>query len=359
MNVLFFLFASIFTLGAINWHISALINADIRLIRLVRSLLIIILIQVSLAAITHSGLVNDSFIGNGIPLALLFGPLLFWASRMEKITKKDILWHSLPFFIAFLFYLPLLFISSLQAVRPAYYTAFHYAFLLSGLLYSAFVLNRSVNAEKGLTPTIKGILKKSAVVMMGLSLYLLSLNFYYLLSGRPIEITMGHPAVFIAFLLALIALYQFQVDCLKSKIAISIAKAEKVVANATYLKSGVQEEDVESYAIKINSFLSKKPYLDAGFSLGTLSSSLKIPRHHLSQVFNQYYGQSFLKYINSLRILYACELLEDADGTLKIDDLAGLCGYKSKTSFYRNFKEVAGMTPSEYLSKLIISEDYK
>jgi AraC-like DNA-binding protein len=130
------------------------------------------------------------------------------------------------------------------------------------------------------------------------------------------------------------------------------------VVDSTYLKSGIPPDEMEAYAQKVNDYLVSKKYLDSNFNLNILSSDLKIPKHYLSQVFSQYYGKNFLKYINSLRIMHACELLEDHNLESTIEGLAEHCGFSSKASFYRNFKEIAKMTPSEFINRAKTESEY-
>jgi len=46
--------------------------------------------------------------------------------------------------------------------------------------------------------------------------------------------------------------------------------------------------------------------------------------------------------------LYALDLINTNQGKLKIESLAYSCGFNSKTSFNKYFKEKTGFTPSEY-----------
>lgn len=55
---------------------------------------------------------------------------------------------------------------------------------------------------------------------------------------------------------------------------------------------------------------------------------------------------SFKRYVNSLRVGHACDLLKNSDR--KIGDIAFESGFGSLWSFNRNFMEIVGMTPWDY-----------
>lgn len=75
-------------------------------------------------------------------------------------------------------------------------------------------------------------------------------------------------------------------------------------------------------------------------------SSLCISRNHLSELFRRKYGATPAKYVSSLRVAKASELLSGSD--ISIIDIALLCGFKSLSAFYDLFRKEMGMTPQEY-----------
>ncbi|MFC7525803.1 helix-turn-helix domain-containing protein [Parapedobacter sp. GCM10030251] len=93
-----------------------------------------------------------------------------------------------------------------------------------------------------------------------------------------------------------------------------------------------------------------KLFLNPAVSLDMLAERTGIPRHQLSQVFNGYYKKSFYQFIAAARIEYAIGQISEMGDTMTLDSLSYECGFNSKTSFNRYFKEYMGMTPSEYRS---------
>ncbi len=69
----------------------------------------------------------------------------------------------------------------------------------------------------------------------------------------------------------------------------------------------------------------------------------------LRRLFQQYMGQSFNKYLTTIRLIAARSLLENTD--CSVTDAAAAVGL-STSSFYRVFREATGMSPKAYLEKL-------
>lgn len=81
-------------------------------------------------------------------------------------------------------------------------------------------------------------------------------------------------------------------------------------------------------------------------SLEMIAKNLGISKYTISHIFSQKIGCSFNNYVNSLRIGLAQELLNKED--IPIVELSFECGFESPRTFNRAFKDVCGMTPSEY-----------
>lgn len=125
-----------------------------------------------------------------------------------------------------------------------------------------------------------------------------------------------------------------------------------------YEKSSLTPELQETTIKKLgNLMVSEKPFLQADFSLPMLAKRLGVSTHHLSQVLNEQLGQSFFDMMASYRITEAKQLLSSKPH-LKIEEIAEMVGYNSKSAFNTTFKKLTGKTPSEYRSteRSILSE---
>ncbi len=81
-------------------------------------------------------------------------------------------------------------------------------------------------------------------------------------------------------------------------------------------------------------------------SLEALSKFTSYHYVYLSKYFKNSTGTSFTDYVNRHRISEACYLLQSSDRTIL--QTAYDCGFDSLRSFNRNFKNIMGVTPSQY-----------
>jgi len=131
---------------------------------------------------------------------------------------------------------------------------------------------------------------------------------------------------------------------------ISMLKVAVKESNAKYERSGLKNVDAEKYLSRLLKCMeTKKPYLDIDLTIQDVAESLNIPRHYLTQVINEKLNKNFYQFINEYRIEEVKKLLEDQDYkkyTLTV--IAYEAGFNSKSAFNSAFKEIVGMTPSEY-----------
>ena len=117
-----------------------------------------------------------------------------------------------------------------------------------------------------------------------------------------------------------------------------------------YQKSTLTQEQKYTILKKLDSLIKKeKFYLESSISLSELAGKLQTTTHHLSQVINENKGMSFQEMIGKLRINVAKKVLKDpAHQDTKIENIATIVGYNSKSAFNTAFKKLTGVTPSQY-----------
>lgn len=94
-------------------------------------------------------------------------------------------------------------------------------------------------------------------------------------------------------------------------------------------------------------------YLNKRFSKTELASQLKLSEQQLRLFLKNYYGKSFPELINHYRVEAVKQKMKNPqtkDYTLFA--LGEECGFNSRSSFYRVFKEYTGLTPAEYQEQL-------
>lgn len=123
-----------------------------------------------------------------------------------------------------------------------------------------------------------------------------------------------------------------------------------------YEKSGLKEEQIGAIHQLLTTLMAgEKWFKNPDLALSDLADRLDIHPNYLSQVINSVEGKNFYDYVNEHRVeefKRIVALPENQWYTLLA--LAFECGFSSKTSFNRNFKKAAGITPSEYLTRLNI-----
>ena len=94
-----------------------------------------------------------------------------------------------------------------------------------------------------------------------------------------------------------------------------------------------------------------RPYLVSSFSLQDLANAVYTNKFYLSKTINRFSGKNFRQYVNYYRIMYAMDLFKE-NKSLRIAEMAELCGFHSTTSFNQSFKLVMGETPSIWCSRV-------
>ena len=95
---------------------------------------------------------------------------------------------------------------------------------------------------------------------------------------------------------------------------------------------------------------------DPDLSLEVIAKRVYVSPPQLSRRFKEYTGQLFSEYLRETRLKRAALLLEEGD--MAVERIVTECGLRNMPSFYRNFREMFGMTPQIYrqISKLSSDE---
>lgn len=111
-------------------------------------------------------------------------------------------------------------------------------------------------------------------------------------------------------------------------------------------------EENEYYKKIIPLFEKEKIYRDPNLSLDCLAERLNISSGYLSRLINDITNKSFNQFINEYRVHEVQKnLLSKEYAHYNILSIGLESGFNSKASFNRNFKEVTGLAPQEYISR--------
>lgn len=94
----------------------------------------------------------------------------------------------------------------------------------------------------------------------------------------------------------------------------------------------------------------EKKYLVPHITMPDMALFYGVTRSTFSSMINQNEHMNFNQFINKLRIEEAKKIL-DADPSTKLMIVGHMVGYTEQSNFTRNFKNVTGMSPREYLEE--------
>ncbi|MCR5688014.1 MAG: response regulator transcription factor [Lachnospiraceae bacterium] len=87
-------------------------------------------------------------------------------------------------------------------------------------------------------------------------------------------------------------------------------------------------------------------FKDEDLSLNQLASHVNVSPNHLSTIFSQQTGQTFIKYLTEYRMNKAKEMLRCT--SMRSSEISEAVGYKDPHYFSYMFKKTVGMTPTRY-----------
>lgn len=311
---------------------------------------------------------EGGWVENSAPFGLMYGPFIYFllhSLTTNKLSLKQIIFHSLPYLfflilqIIFLairldFYLPIArtYMNVLYSLIPA-----------SFLLYGLWAFLKILNFQKRIKITLYIVLISNIIILFALVVFYFNVvwNSKVIMDQPGLDI--GGLMIYTLFLLSLLSILLFVVSR-SSRPVKTVENGNKTnellniedqivtkVSASLYSKSGLSESDLDRYENLLDLFIvNSKPWLDAELKLDGLAYDVKIPGHHLTQLLNMRKGKNFNEYINEFRIEHACSLLDTSQNTVSLEELGYNCGFNSKTTFYRWFKQLKQMTPAQYQS---------
>lgn len=124
--------------------------------------------------------------------------------------------------------------------------------------------------------------------------------------------------------------------------------------------NGKIKNSIEQYMGEVDQFsFHNQAYRNAKFSLTDLSNKLNIPKSHLTHLFKYHSKISFPEYKKIVRIYDGLELINSGYLTTNTyDSLAKEIGFTSYNTFFVSFKDVTGVTPQEFLVKILKNKHY-
>jgi YesN/AraC family two-component response regulator len=157
----------------------------------------------------------------------------------------------------------------------------------------------------------------------------------------------------------LISLLIFKNKKMKILVKLNIDNMQKVPENET--KTIVNRKIPEKLVLQIEESITVDLiYIDPNITIQKMANLLETNVSDLSKAINSFYGMNFRTLINLKRVEYAKKmLLDNKYDNYSILGIAETVGYLNKASFYKNFKQLTGVTPANFqaIGKRIIENE--
>lgn len=337
--------------------------------------LCIIIIHLSLFVIVSSNeyISFPYLLGLEIPIPLLHGPfLLLYTTSLTKgnlSTAKKLL-HFIPFALTLLSIVPFLLLNSGDKIRiyrnegEAYSTLtsiIFFCIILSGITYTTLSLRSLVKHKRVIKENYSYTEKINLQWLFKLTIGLSFIWVIVLLADD--EYIFSSVVVYVLF----IGYYGIkQVGIFTNQLtpaAVLPANADPLelshnpAETIKYEKSLLTDNQLETIHSELLQLMKERElYLIPELTLTMVSQQLDVHPNTLSQVINKLEQKNFFDYINTWRVAkFKDKVVLPENQKYTLLSLAYECGFNSKTSFNRNFKNTTGKSPTEYLKEIKIT----
>jgi len=355
MNILLLL---IFLLAGASLILISRLGVKESFLRVLQAYHFYSLIHVCYTAIAINFFGDIRFVDAGAPFALGYGPLLYHGiitsiKEMDKKMRNRILFHLIPipiFWIAFIVLLsdPLL----REQFRWKYYLVLGICQGVSLLGYGCWAIyltgSKKIVSQLG---DRSRMINVASVLILFMASFGVVVMFSRILPHKSMPPTIGLYIIYGFLLSAQLSVVRYlykRVKGISKAEGDSTAQVALQKAEPAYEKSGIPTELLAEYNLRLQNLISENHiHLDSSLSIEKVASLLGISAHYTSQLFSRIHNESFINYINKLRIDHACFLLTN-DEKKSIDEIIFECGFGSKATFNRVFKNLKGCTPSQF-----------
>lgn len=235
-------------------------------------------------------------------------------------------------------------LTMILAIVPGYYTVWSLFVLIR---YQKLLPDNYSNTEKINLNWLKWIVISLLILFITLFLIVKFGVNYGLLTYQNLFAVVG---AILSFYIFFIGYFGFRQTTVFSDISVVTIPVEEKNSVPNYKNSGLNDQTVDLLFQKLKLHMeTDKPFLEETLSLATLARQLDLTPNQLSQVINQKSAANFFDFINGYRLDAVKEKLKDpAYGHYSILAIGFDCGFKSKSSFNKIFKQRVGKTPSQY-----------
>jgi len=282
------------------------------------------------------------FLDISVPIALLYGPVLYRLFRSlttePSISRTEYHLHQAPFYVMMV----------LSQVDIGLYHTIHLpAMPLSLLGYGAYISFFRSKISKEVSLADSQLFKLLIIISLAISVPL-----FMFASQRYITWDWGFAVGQLIYYILTFCVLMLGIYVYFHQKRPSADLIEQMADSPHSQGSSAESENLSKVLIE------RQLYLDPLLSLEKFASEVGLPKHKCTKLIQAEHGKSFYQLIADYRIEHASRLLkQDVLSELTIEGIAESCGFNSKASFNRYFREIIGCTPSEYRRKFNDTSD--
>lgn len=298
----------------------------------------------------------------------LLGPLLYIYLQSLFYDDKIIVskyWKAFtPFFFFLVFYtIPTTLALTSSRLFPKYLTLYsehnHLIRIISDLVFLSYLVS-CYNSFLKFKKVVKSAFSSTSHnmffwirYMLIAAMVIISFDLLLALPQLLFNLKVGRTQNFIIILTIVFLIYTAYFGLNQSKVLIPpfLLENENFSKSKTeYVKNTSTEKAFQSMEQKLKSIiLEERPYLNTDLTLGKLAELAQISDKKLSRLLNQHMNISFYDFVNNYRVEAFKEAIKkDSFPNYTVEAIAFECGFKSKASFYRIFKNKTNFSPTEF-----------
>ena len=231
---------------------------------------------------------------------------------------------------------------------------------LAYLIASYWLLRKHLRNVKNHYSTLEGVDLKWLRVLLYCIAIAFILNAVMDLSRNYFDSINSLASIYFGYIIILVAITYIGIHGIKqTKIFVSYDSIGKEENRENDRLKGSQNQDeielVKSLDADFKKIVqlveSEKPYCDFDLNLDKLAEISGFKARYLSQIINQSTGKNFFDFINSFRIKeFKKRIKQPENKNYTLISVAYDCGFNSKATFNRVFKNQTGYTPSQFMS---------
>ncbi|TNE80732.1 MAG: AraC family transcriptional regulator [Bacteroidetes bacterium] len=341
--------------------------------RILVSWLCVILVHLILYSIisSNSYLKYPFLLGLELPIPLIHWPFLFLYTlslTAKQVSRLKIIFHFLPFATALLSLIPFFLLSSEEKIYTYQnrgegfemnLAVIFIGILLSGITYTFLTIRALKRYKRQIKDNFSSIEKINLNWMYRL---VIGLSCIWILVFFADDNTVFVSVVGFVLFIGYYGIKQVGVFTNSQAISFIPSGESKDASDpimfpsesVKYEKSALSQSQLSTYHYDLNLVMTqKKLFLIPDLTLKMVADELNLHPNTLSQVINSVEQKNFFDYVNTLRIdEFKARVCMPGSQKFTLLTLAYECGFNSKTSFNRNFKNLTGKSPSEYLREI-------